>query len=86
MNMETDIAEEIEMRQLIWFGHTKRMEESRWPRKVLEWIPPERRKRGRPKRSWRDDIDGAMNSRNIAEELCQDRKRWKLGTESRLKP
>lgn len=28
-----------------------------WAKRVLEWVPVERRKRGRPRRSWRDEID-----------------------------
>lgn len=47
MNIDRTIIDEIERRQLTWFGHVKRMEDDRWPRKILEWIPPVRRKRGR---------------------------------------
>lgn len=83
MDKKHNITDEIERRQLVWFGHTKRMDENRWPRKVLEWIPPERRKRGRPRRSWRDGIEEAMKFRNLAENTCHDRKNWKLGTEKR---
>nr|CAI5855298.1 unnamed protein product [Callosobruchus analis] len=83
MHMERHIHEDIEKRQLTWFGHVKRMNADRWPRKVLEWMPLERRKRGRPRRSWRDDINQAMAARSLAEDEVFDRKRWKLGTERR---
>nr|CAI5864969.1 unnamed protein product [Callosobruchus analis] len=83
MHMERHIHEDIEKRQLTWFGHVKRMNADRWPRKVLEWTPLERRKRGRPRRSWRDDINQAMTARTLAEDEVFDRKRWKLGTERR---
>lgn len=85
MDKEQTVADEIERRQLVWFGHAKRME-NRWPKRVLEWIPPERRKRGRPRRSWRDDIKEAMDARNLEEETCYDRRNWKLGTERRRQP
>jgi hypothetical protein len=32
MEMEKDITDEAQ-KQLIWFGQTNRMEETRWPRK-----------------------------------------------------
>ncbi|XP_044766695.1 uncharacterized protein LOC123322749 [Coccinella septempunctata] len=83
MDMGRSMAEEIERRQLVWFGHVKRMLDDRWPRKILEWVPPERRKRGRPRRSWRDDVEEAMSARDLEEDTCHDRKRWKLGTEKR---
>jgi hypothetical protein len=86
MKIDTNIIEQIEKKQLTWFGHTKRMNEARWPRKILEWIPEERRRRGRPRRSWRDDIDEAMKTRNLQENTCYDRKQWKLGTERRPMP
>lgn len=65
MQMDRHIHEHIEKRQLTWFGHVKRMNVNRWPRKILEWTPLERRKRGRPRRSWRDDINQAMTARNL---------------------
>lgn len=86
MNMDTNIIEVVEKKQLKWFGHTKRMKNTRWPRRILEWIPAERRKRGRPRRSWRDDIDEAMKTRQLEEDMCYDRREWRLGTEKRRRP
>ena len=79
MNIDRTIIDEIERRQLTWFGHVKRLEDDRWPRKILEWIPPVRRKRGRPWKSWRDDVAEAMVARNLEELKCYDRLQWKLG-------
>jgi hypothetical protein len=40
------------------------MPEERWPAIIHSWIPPGRRKRGRPRRSWRDGgITEAMEKR-----------------------
>lgn len=86
IGIEKDIIDEVEKKQLIWFGHTKRMGQHRWPRKILEWTPPEKRKRGRPRRSWRNDVDDAMRSRNLNEEMSHERKTWKLGTERQRRP
>lgn len=79
-NRET-INEYIDKKQLIWFGHVKRMPEDRLPRMVLEWTPTERRKPGRPKKRWEQGIKRAMSDRNIQENLWQDRQKWRKSLE-----
>jgi len=42
------------------------MEEGRPPKKVMKWIPPGRRKRGRPKATWAEGIGGkGINRRRL---------------------
>lgn len=51
MNEEETVMEEIERRNLVWYGHVRRMEPQRWPQRLWKWTPPpEKRKRGRPPR------------------------------------
>jgi len=38
----------IEKKRPQWYGHVKRMPEERILKLIMEWIPLERRKRGRP--------------------------------------
>ena len=42
----------IERKRLQWYGHVKRMQDERPPKLIMEWIPRERRKRGRPRKTW----------------------------------
>jgi hypothetical protein len=44
-----DIIDIIERKRLQWYGHVKGMQEERLPKLIMEWIPGERRKRGRPR-------------------------------------
>jgi hypothetical protein len=44
MEMEKDIMDKVQKQQLIWFGHINRMEDMRWPRKVLKWVQQGKRK------------------------------------------
>jgi len=44
----------ITRKQLIWYGHVERMDPIRLPRIMIYW-KPEGRKRGRPRRTWRDE-------------------------------
>jgi hypothetical protein len=36
MEMEKDIIDEVQKRQLIWFDHTNRMGDTRWTSKLLK--------------------------------------------------
>jgi hypothetical protein len=47
-----DIIDIIERKRLQWYGHVKRMQAERLPKLIMEWIPGERRKRRRPRKSW----------------------------------
>jgi hypothetical protein len=65
--------------QLKWCGHRKRMEQDRLPKKIYEWTPVERKKRRRPRNTWKKMAKQAMNERNLREEGYLDRNRWRLG-------
>ncbi|XP_044757686.1 uncharacterized protein LOC123315839 [Coccinella septempunctata] len=71
------VMDRIEIRSLRWFGHLKRMPEYRWPRRL--WVPPGRRKRGRPRRSWNEGVYQSMEQRQLNVELTQDREAWRRG-------
>jgi hypothetical protein len=32
---------------------------------ILEWVPEERRKRGRPRKTWMEGVHAAMTARNL---------------------
>jgi len=38
------------------YGHVQRMEEGSLPKEVMNWSPPGRRRRGRPKLTWTEGI------------------------------
>jgi hypothetical protein len=46
----------IEKKRLQWHGDVKRMPEERIPLLIIEWIPEERRKRGRPRKTWMEGV------------------------------
>lgn len=85
MGIEGSLITDIERKQLVWYGHVQRMEEKRLPKKVMNWMPPNRRKRGRPRKTWKEGIAKAMSSRDLREGQWDDRKRWKLDIGQRRK-
>lgn len=79
MGAEHTIIDDIKTKQLIWYGHVQRMPNDRLPKQVLTWTPQGRRRRGRPRKSWREGIDKEIEEREIPEDLWMNRKDWRLG-------
>ena len=46
LGAEQSVLDRIQRRQLKWYGHLLTMEDSRWPKKIYQWTPYGRRRRG----------------------------------------
>jgi len=73
-----DIIDNIEKKGLQWYGHVKRMPEEGIPKLIMEWIPLERRKRGRPRKTWMEAVQAAMTTRNLEPDQWRNREEWRL--------
>jgi hypothetical protein len=72
-----DILEKIKEAKWRWAGHVARRQDNRWTKRITEWQPRTgKRRRGRQKRRWRDDITSYLGSTWTRQ--AQDRDRWKL--------
>ena len=67
MNVLRSLLDDIETKQLQWYGDVQRMEEGRLLKEVMKWSPPGRRKRGRPKLTWAEGIRGLMGEKGLME-------------------
>jgi hypothetical protein len=63
-----------------WYGHVKRMQDERLPKLIMEWIPGERRKRGRLRKTWMEGVRAAMKTRHLEGDQWLNRKEWCLGS------
>ena len=50
------------------------------PKLIMEWIPGERRKRGRPRKTSMEGVRAAMKTRHLEEDQWLNRKEWCLGS------
>ena len=50
------IIDVIEKKRLQWYGHVRRMPEERILKLIMDWIPRERRKRERPRKTWMEGV------------------------------
>ena len=70
-----DIIQKIKVSKWKWAGHLMRREDNIWTKRATEWQPRTgKRKRGRPKRRWRDDLDAFLGI--LWARLAQDRDKW----------
>ena len=66
----------LENKRLKWFGHCLRREPNHICAKSLRLEVSGRRSRGRPRKRWRDNIQGDMKKYRLTEDVAQDRKYW----------
>lgn len=78
---ESPIDQQIKRRKWSWIGHTLRRDPNHIPRQALDWNPQGKRKRGRPKQTWRRTIiDEAKAIGKTWSEIkrdAQDRSGWR---------
>jgi hypothetical protein len=79
IGLEETIIKEIEQNQLTWYGHVQRMAEGRLSKIALNWMPKQKRARGRPKKNWMEGIRKAMNGRKLKESQWEEREQWSIG-------
>jgi len=44
----------------------------------MEWVPLERRKRGRRRKTWMEGVQAAMTSRNLETDQWRNTEEWRL--------
>ena len=76
---------EIKRRKWKWIGHTLRKAPTTITRQALTWNPQGKRKRGRPRNSWRRDLEADFQvmgyNWNEVERAAQDRSRWRAAVD-----
>ena len=72
---------EIRKRRWRWIGHTLRKPATSTTRQALRWNPQGKRKRGRPRNTWRRDLETDARKTGYTwtqlERLAQDRDGWR---------
>ena len=76
-NITTSALDYIIYKKLNWYGQIQRMEQEMFPRRILEWCPAERRRNGKPRNSWIQEVTEGMRVRGIGGLEWVDREGWK---------
>ena len=69
----SSIKDIIRYNRLRWFGHLQRMDEEKWPRKILNFEVNGSYSRGGPKKKWFDNIGSDLDKLRLSTSLAQDR-------------
>jgi hypothetical protein len=69
----------VKARRISWIGHVERIQDSRMPKRVTKENIYTRRKRGRSKVRWLDDIQEDLREMGIEgwRRKAQDRDQWR---------
>ncbi|RZF40594.1 hypothetical protein LSTR_LSTR007477 [Laodelphax striatellus] len=77
MKVKYDVVKFIEDKRLIWYGHARRASASKWIGVVTDWSPVGgEREEGRDG-PWRNEVDEAMEARNLRDGEWEDRQKWR---------
>jgi ribosomal protein L31E len=78
---EKPILEQIRSRKWGWIGHTLRKPRHSTTRQALLWNPQGKRKRGRPRNTWRRETEAEMENAGYTwkqlETVAQNKTRWR---------
>ena len=72
-----EISKKMQEGRLRWYGHLLRRAEDHVGRHTMNMEVQGRRKRGRPRKRWRDCVREDMREKGIVEAEAQDRGRWR---------
>ncbi|XP_043064518.1 uncharacterized protein LOC122320474 [Drosophila ficusphila] len=76
---DVDVVSRVKIHRLRWLGHIARMEEDTPARKVFDAVIVGKRRRGRPRMRWQDQVMEALSTSGAANwrRRAQDRDAWR---------
>ena len=79
MSKGENLVNWIKGQRVSWLRHLERMEEDRMPKKIFTQELEGTRKRGRPKKKWKGEVEKDLHVMGVRRwrELVADRKKWK---------
>jgi hypothetical protein len=79
LNKGENIVKWIKGQRISWLGHLERMEEYRMPKKIFTQELEGTRRRGRPRKGWKEEVDRDLQVLRVRrwKKMVTDRKKWK---------
>jgi len=78
MSKGENIVKLIKCQRISWLGHLERTEEDRMPIKIFTQELEGKRRRGRPRKGWKEEVERDLQVLGVRRwrELVVDRKKW----------
>ena len=79
LSKEENIVKWIKGQRISWLGHLERMEEGRMPKKIFTQELEGSRRRGRPRKGWRKEVERDLQVMGVRRwrDLVVDREKWR---------
>jgi len=79
LNKGENIVKWIEGQRISWLGHLERMEEDRMPKKIFTEELEGTRRRGRPRKGWREEVEKDLQVLGVRRwrQLVIEREKWR---------
>ena len=77
MSKGKNVVKWIKGQSISWLGHLERIEEDRIPKKIFTQEPDGTRRRGRPRKRWKEEVERDLQVLGVRRwrELVADRKK-----------
>ena len=72
-----EISKKVQESRLKWYGDVLRREDEYVGKRVMVMKMPEKRRKGRPKQRWLDNIRNNLSERELLGEEVQDQIKWR---------
>ena len=76
-----EVSIQVKRRKWKWIGHTLRKGNETIEREALDWNPQEKRRRGRPKQTWRRSVHSEALEKGLSwgevKRMARNRIRWR---------
>ena len=72
-----EISKKVQESRLMWYGHVLIREDESVGKRVMGMEVSGKRRRGRPKRRWLDNIKNRLSQRVLSGEEAQNRVQWR---------
>ena len=76
----TSIDEVMRCGRLRWFGHVQRRDADNVTRRVMNLAIPGTRRRGRPKKTWNQQLKDDMTAVGVTQDVALERNEWRQRT------
>ena len=79
LGLKETVVQIAKQNKVRWYGHMLRRDDGHVLRKALEFEVKGKRKRGRPKKTWKMQVEKESKSVGLEKEDAMNRVRWRVG-------
>nr|QQJ42582.1 chitinase 6-2 [Sogatella furcifera] len=79
----TEISRKVQEKRLQWYGHVERREDDYVGKRIDRLIVEGTRKRGRPRKKWKNCVEQDLAEKGLTPDEAQDRDSWKRDSKRR---